>query len=393
MTNGYEDTRLEEIHVNTKLDPLIIDDFSLAFFLGFRNKTLWHALYANTGNMYKVFKIPKKTGGYRMIHAPEPLMKHLLDRVHVRLLMPLQEKLGDHVTAYREGKSITDAVAYHIPKCKICDSAPPDKTPKKHDCPKRGVYIHMDLKNFFSNTRRAWVRNYFMHKGYSFYVSGLIAQLVTVDDIPNPRYPNAVGHQKDKLREFFTGVPQGGPTSGAICNLVADYRMDKPILEYIRELNKRHGLNGERSWRYSRYADDMTFTCGIDLTREEKTQITKEIQKVVEKSGYRINEKKTRISNSYYRKTMLGVVFNQKPNIPKEKYMRMRAIIHNCVTQGIKSQVNRVHRKDADDLVLYLRGMVSYYSQVHPKKAAKLKEELDVAIANHLKEEGAQAAC
>ncbi len=395
MTYGYNETVLERIIVPPKIDHLILDDFTLAFFMGYRNKTLWYLLHKKA-EQYDVFQIPKKNGRKRTIHAPKSLMKNFLRQAHTRLLLPMQEGLGKHVTAYRPKLSIVDAVSQHIPKCPKCDSAPKGETPNKHECPKQGAYIHMDLRDFFTSTRRAWIRRFFMEEGYSFYVSGLLANLLCIDDIPNPKFRGSLVHSLDRRDaktvediKTFSGIPQGSPASGAICNLVADKRIDWRILQYMKELNKEHKLSGSWAWRYTRYADDLSITCGKDFSRDYKKGVTEHIEKLVGQGGYRINRKKTRIASSYYRRTMLGIVFNQKTNIAREEYMRVRAMVHNCLTQGMETQFVRAGKSDTESLITYLRGKINHIGQVHQERGNKLKEEFEVALKNYRdKEEG-----
>ena len=258
MSVGFTSTTVETIELPTKIPkglPYAIDDCSMAFHLGFRNKTMWYVL-KDTAAHYEVIRIPKRKKGVRIIHAPTPMMKILLQRLHVKYLIPMQNQLGPHVTAYRKGCSARDAVAQHVPKCEICDTAPKGETPKKHKCPKRGLFIKMDLKDFFPSTTRAWIRYYFKSLGYSHTVAGMLAGLLVVQDIPNPKYKKGT-----KRPEYFTGVPQGSPASGAVCNLVADQKLDGPILKYVAELNEKHKLEGEWVWKYTRYSDDLSFTC------------------------------------------------------------------------------------------------------------------------------------
>jgi hypothetical protein len=379
MTYGYASTEFTRIEV-PQTPHLIVDDFSLAFFIGCRNKTFWH-LIRDTSKQYKVFVIPKNSGGKRIIHAPEVMMKYCLHNLHARLLLPLQEELGEHVTAYRPHKSIVDAVSYHIPSCVICDKAPKGRTPKKHDCPKNGAYIRMDLTNFFPTTKRSDMRHFFETQGYSAYVSGLLASFMTVP-FRNPNGLEGKQYVGTWQQEFYYGAPQGAPTSGAMCNLVADRILDRPILQYFKEKNEKEGLPEPWAWKYSRYADDLTFTCGKDYSREEKKTIAQDLQKIVHASGYRVNHKKTKIISAYYRRKMLGMIMNQKPNIPRDEYLHVRAIIHNCLTNGIQTQYTRAGKKSPEELIQYLRGKTSFMTQVSKEKGERLRDELDVAIRN-----------
>ncbi len=374
MAVGFKETSIEVIHLPTEIPvgmPFAIDDCSVAHHLGFRNKIMWSVLI-NTLKHYTVFTIPKRKAGFRVIHAPSPMMKLLLQRVHVRFLVPMHAKLGPHVTAYRKGVSARSAVEQHVPACPICEGAEKGVTPKKHACPRRGLYLKMDLKNFFHTTTRAWIRGYFVDIGYSHEVAGILAGLLIVQDVPG-----------DDRQKWYTRTPQGSPASGAVCNLVADQRLDAPILKYLESLNTRYSLTGEWAWKYTRYSDDLAFTCGINPSKEERLAIMEDIRNIIQEAGYRVNHKKTRVSHSYHTKRLLGMVFNDKPNYSKEEYLRVRAITHNCVTQGFETQFSRSKQKSAEAMVTWLRGKINWINQINPEKGSKLLGEFDVALAMH----------
>lgn len=385
MSVGFSETSLVRIELPTiPADiPYVVDDCSLAFQLGYRTKTLWWVIHDKESH-YTVHRIPKKKHGFRIIHAPSVFMKGFQRRLHSKFLVPLQNQLGSHVTAYRKGLSCRHAVLQHIPPCEICDGVGKGETPKKHTCPRRGTVIQMDLQDFFGSTRRSWIRNYFKEQGYNHYTAGLLASLLTVDDIPNQKPPKQ--RRKDE-RDVFTGVPQGAPTSGAICNLVADWRIDGLILDYLEELNEEMKLEGDWRWRYTRYSDDLCVTCGRNVSVEDKREICNRITRIIQKAGYRINPKKTRLGHAYYRKTLLGMVFNDKPNIPREKYLKYRAMIHNALTQGVENQYKRAGFPTAEAYLDHLRGNVNYIIQVIGKsnqdRAERLQVELELAVENY----------
>lgn len=373
MTHGFRETTMDVIVPPENLPdylPYLIDDGTLAFHLRTRPKVMWWMLL-HKDDMYTVHRIPKRTGGVRIIHAPEIRFKRFLQKVESLMLKPIQEQLGDHVTAYRPKKSTKDAVMQHLPPCPVCDQEKPGKTPKNHDCPRQGVYIHMDIKDFFPSTKRSWIRNYFKGVGYNHYVSGILADLMTVGNIPHPKNP-------EKLR---VGVPQGAPTSGTICNIIANEKFDKTILEYFAKLNKK--LEPARQWKYSRYSDDLSITCGAKITRKKVNDVITKVTEIVTDSGYRINKKKTRVIHKYFRKSMLGIVFNQHPNIAKDRYMKLRALCHNCLVQGFEPQLKITRKESVAELHSWLSGTINYVGQIHPVRGDKLRAVYEEARIKH----------
>ncbi|RLI88039.1 MAG: hypothetical protein DRP01_00365 [Archaeoglobales archaeon] len=370
MTHGFSNTEVVMIKTPDIPEdmPFLIDDCTLAFFLGFNTRILWYAI-TRKDELYTRLTIPKKSGGSRVIHAPDKVMKLFGKRILERLLNPLQKQLGDHVTAYREGRSTQMAVEQHVPECPICDTAPPGT---EHDCPHRGTYFNLDLKNFFPSTRRVWIRQYFKQViGYSHYVSDLLASLVTVY-----AFTDSSGYQ-------FSGVPQGNPASGAICNLVADWMLDTPMLALIDDLNKEQGLEGEYAWKYTRYADDLAFTCGKRFSYYKRMAILNKLMNVCTRSGYAVNHTKTRIWDGRHRKALLGAVFNTHTNIPRDQYISVRSLTYNCWKHGFESQCSRAGKDSEEELRWWLLGRINYMEQIHSGKGQQLKSVYNAAVQKY----------
>jgi hypothetical protein len=83
------------------------------------------------------------------------------------------------------------------------------------------------------------------------------------------------------------------------------------------------------------------------------------------------------------------------PNIGKEEYLRLRAIIHNCLVQGFDTQFQRAGKENVAQLQDYLQGKANYIKQINPEKGARLLHELNVAMKVHEEmydEQGSDAA-
>jgi len=330
---AYNQTSLEVIDLpdfEKILEPLpkVFDGMSLAHSLGIRNRTLMHMIVKRE-SMYKVHSIPKKSGGRRTIHAPERMLKFVQTRVLKRYLTPLT--YPDHVAAYVQGRTTRDSALVHAGK---------------------PILIVLDLKDFFSSTRRSWVRRAIQDEfGYAHRVASLLSDLMTV--------PMTFPYGKRFV------VPQGAPTSGAICNWVAHHRIDKQVLD----LCSRWGM------AYTRYADDLAFSSHERLDRKKTNNFIKAIVKIIRAAGYQINKKKLRVARSGRQQRLLGMTINEKPNVMRLQFRKMRARIHHCHHEGFAAVAATMGMDSADKLKSQIEGQISYYHMISPVKSAQLNAQ------------------
>jgi len=328
---GYAQSRVDLIEFSDKLEhslPLAIDDVSLAFHLGIRNKTLWWLIRSNK-DLYEEFRLRKNGGGSRLIHNPMPRLKNVQKVILARILDHVP--IGKHVGAYVPGRSCLDTANQHV---------------------KKGVIISLDIKNFFTSVKRAMVRRVLHSYGYNHYVSSLLAALVC----------------------YTNFVPQGSPTSGYVANLVADQRFDQAI---IKDLGTE--------WTYTRYSDDIDISHDDMQPRERITEVIEHVARHVGNAGFRLNQNKTKLEPYWHQQRILGIVVNEKTNIPRLEYNRLRCLIHNCWVHGFESQYKRAGQPTAPLLKSHIRGKLSYLHQIDPVKIDRLTEKFDLACVVHEK--------
>lgn len=357
----YRETELEQTEVrNPQFDvPLIIDDWSLAFRLGFTGKTLWY-IVDNRKDLYQEFMIKKNTGGMRRTFNPNTLMRVFQHQLRYHILLPLCNKLGDHVSAYRTGKSTLDAANMHLRDCKVCEeTTKPHTNPVKHDCPRRGVKFKLDLKDFFLSTRRSFIRRYFHEVvGYNHYASSLLGQLLTTD-------------YRDERRRLRTGVPPGALTAGDICNLVADWLIDRHILKELPE------------WRYTRYADDLYFSHDKVLPESKVRAAIDKVKEIIRDSGYQVNNKKTRVQYWQTPQRLLGVTINRKLNMPAQDYENLHRLLYFANKLGFDAILSRTKKSSVEEQHAYFNGVLNYYDRLAPHKVQKLRRLYDAAKQKH----------
>jgi hypothetical protein len=361
----YKENFLEKIEVREPLVnlpgvPLVVDDWTLAFRLGFTGKTFWY-IVENRHEMYNEFMLKKKTGGLRRTFDPNGLIRVFQQQLRARILLPLCNNLGPHVSAYQVGKSTLDAATAHLRDCPTCvEDTKPGRNPTKHDCPRRGVKFKMDLKDFFLSTRRSWIRKYFHEVvGYNHYVSSLLGQLLTTD-------------YRDEKKALRTGVPPGALTAGDICNLVCDWRIDQPMMKALGP-----------GWRYTRYADDLYFSHDSALSTAAVKETIQLAAGVIKESGYRVNWKKLQVQHWRKPQRVLGININRKLNIPANEYRRMHMLLYKAKALGFEAQLKYAKRESVPKLHAWIVGKLNYFTRFAPEKTAKLLRLYNAAKEAH----------
>jgi len=91
-------------------------------------------------------------------------------------------------------------------------------------------------------------------------------------------------------------------------------------------------------FNYTRYADDMTFS-----GESYPDHVKKAAKRVMEDEGFLLAEHKTRTTRLGQSQQVTGLVVNEKVNIRRAYYRRIRATIYNCQRYGLQSQNRENH--------------------------------------------------
>jgi hypothetical protein len=275
---------------------------------------------------------PKRSGGWRLLEAPKDKLKALQREILVGILDAVAWHPAAH--ALRPGRSHLTAAAPHVAQA---------------------VVLRIDLANFFASIRAARVAAIFRELGYRPAVAKVLAQLCT-HRTPRPivndeRIAPALARLLDTRH-----LPQGAPTSPALANLCA-YRLDCRLAA----LAQAAGAN------YTRYADDLLFSGGADFARSAR-RLTTAVAAIALDEGFRVEHRKTRLMRRSVRQHSLGLVINDKPNLDRREFDRLKATLTNCVRHGPDSQ-NRAGVANFRD---HLRAKIAYVQAVNPPRGARL---------------------
>ncbi len=122
-----------------------------------------------------------------------------------------------------------------------------------------------------------------------------------------------------RLCSYQGGLPQGAPTSAALSNIVL-YGFDNVLDEFARS----------QGVRYTRYADDITFSGDTLEVIETAIDIA---SKELGKLGLKLNQSKTRVFGPSSRKVVTGVVVNVWPQPSRLQRRRLRAVLHQAAAR------------------------------------------------------------
>ena len=263
----------------------------LAALLGISAKALRHLTHHQN---YKALDLPKKDGGVRAINAPQGLLK----AVQRRLLPYLAALYGERapVHGFCAGRSIKTNAGAHI---------------------RRHYVFNVDLNDFFTTIHFGRVYGMFSKAPHS--LASPVARALT------------------QLCCFNGVLPQGAPTSPVVTNLVCA-SLDAKLKALARQ----------NSCRFTRYADDITFSSNaeqfsdaIAVLRDGRWCAADALTKVIGDAGFKLNASKTRMQSSYARQSVTGLVVNKKVNIRRSYLQAVKGMLRSLERDGILTAEKR----------------------------------------------------
>lgn len=285
---------------------------------------------------YKEYKIPKKSGGYRTLHEPNPYLKNYQKRYAAALYKVMNGAV-----------SHTNAFAY-VPY-RSCKQAI-----ERHKGNKSKWFLKLDIHDFFGSTTCAFAEQ-MLARVYPFctYRYGL----------PWLRYCFM------ETEDCRSVLPQGAPSSPILSNLIM-IPIDYEITKRMRNMDLV----------YTRYCDDILISGKQKFDWKIVVEQIKEVLRMFD-APYELNEKKTRFGSNKGRNWNLGLMYNKDDQIT----------IGHKKKKLFKAQlVDMITHDSSDDYLYKMAGIVSYYKSIEPEYISyvikKYSEKFDIDIEYLLKE-------
>ncbi|EKS6731309.1 retron St85 family RNA-directed DNA polymerase [Enterobacter mori] len=278
---------------------------------------------------YKVYKIPKRSSGVRVIAQPTPEVKDL----QRKLVDFLRTKLTLHscATAYEPGKGIRENAQQHVNNCYL---------------------LKMDISNFFNSITPEMFKN------------ALLYDLVEIDESTLRLLISIFFWCPSKKLSGKLVLSVGAPSSPFISNYVMK-KFDQLISERCHEA----GIT------YTRYADDMTFS-----TQRENVLLTlkEQVATLIVQSGYEnitINESKTVFSSKAHNRHVTGVTLTNDNNLSVGRKNKRYA----------SSLIFRFKLGELSvDETLTLKGLLAHYFYIEPKFRLSMQKKYGTEIIRNI---------
>jgi RNA-directed DNA polymerase len=147
-------------------------------------------------------------------------------------------------------------------------------------------------------------------------------------------------------------------TSPALANLCG-YRLDCRLA----------GLAKTVGGEYTRYADDLAFS-GSDAFEKRIERFSIHVAAILIEEGFRVNYRKTRVMRQGVRQHLASLVANQRLNVMRPEFDRLKATLTNCLRKGPSGQ----NREEHPQFRAHLEGRVTFVEMVNPGKGKRLRD-------------------
>lgn len=289
--------------LNARDLPIISSPEHFSELVGLEHQYVCNMAYGSD-HFYRHFYIQKSNGKLRQIYEPLPDLK----LVQTWILENILEKcaVSEYAKAFVKKRTLKHNARFHRAQ---------------------NVVVTMDIKDFFPSIKIKTIVEIFQEMGYYEDLACFLAHLCCLNN----------------------ELPQGAPTSPYLSNLRL-LQFDNIISQYTKE----------KSIRYTRYADDLTFSGDFN-----PHHLIKDISRFVFNEGFTINPQKTRVAYKNARQEVTGIVVNSHMQLAKSKRKDIRQEVYYIKKFGLESHLEHINETRAHYLN-HLLGKINFALFVNP---------------------------
>ncbi len=282
-------------------------------------------LASGAPNKYKVYTIPKRTSGLRVIAHPSREVK-----VYQRALIKiLQDVLRVHHCsyAYKKKLSIKDNALRHA---------------------SNRYLLKMDFNDFFNSITPEVFEDALNHVEVDF------------SEAETKLIKHLVFWNKNKSFPPHLVLSVGAPTSPLISNFIM-YEFDKAMYDFCEE----------NLITYTRYADDITFSTNV---KDILFKVPNKVNKILEEKfngAISINQSKTIFSSKAHNRHITGITITNQGSlsIGRSRKRMISSLIH-------KFMIGEIDYSDFK----YLQGLLSFSSHIEPSFISSMRKKYGEGI-------------
>lgn len=279
---------------------------------------------------YIDFTIPKKSGGVRKISAPVKPLKDI--QYAINILLQAIFTPSDSAMGFVTGRNVRDNAMIHIGQTCI---------------------FNIDIENFFPSITKIMVRKALQRElGDTLTSNDVINIICSLCTVPN--------------NDGIEVLPQGAPSSPILSNIV------------LKILDNEMSVLAERAgYRYSRYADDMTFSHSKPIRRMNRYWESR-VFNIVERYGLKVNDSKTKTYVRGIRQEVTGVIVSDKLNVSRQYVKQLRVLLHLWEKYGYE-QAQTIFSRDFckgvnKNLCNVIEGKINYLEIIFGTKTEKFSD-------------------
>ncbi len=224
------------------------------------------------------------------------------------------------------------------------------------------IVVKLDIEGFYPTVTWRRVKGLLRKAGLGEQVATIMALVAT----EAPREELMVRGKPCFVATGPRALPQGAPTSPSITNALC-LRLDCRLTGLARKLGAR----------YTRYADDLTFSWHGDAARAADAgnaigKLLRAVTEIVAAEGFTIKRSKTRVMRGGGRQQVTGLVVNQadgRPDarVPRETQRKLRAALKN----------RELGRPGHGESLESLRGMAAFIMMTDRERGRAFMARID----------------